>query len=96
MAYGYDPKILKQCKNVLPWLNQTTIGNQVVYFKKNIASVYITDYVTESVPTENTVTASVITDTTVYLSVATNYPISYSNFASIKKGIRKRRKEKLK
>ena len=35
MAYGYDPKLLKQCKNVLPWLNKTTIGNQVGYFKKN-------------------------------------------------------------
>ena len=98
MAYGYYPKLLKQCENVLPWLNQTTIGNQVGYFKKNIASIYITDYVTASVPTENTVTASVITDNTVYVSVSvpTNDPISDSNFASIKKGIRQRRKEKLK
>ena len=96
MAYGYYPKRLKQCENVLPWLNQTTIVNQVGYFKKKRASIYVTDSVTASVSTENTVTASVNTDTTVYLSVATNYPISYSNFASIKKGIRKRRKEKLK
>ena len=85
MAYGYYLELLKQCENVLPWINQTTIGNQVGYFMKNLVSIYITDYVTASVPTENTITASVTTDNTVSVSVPTNYPISDSNFASIKK-----------
>ena len=79
MAYGYYPKLLKQYENILPWLNQTTIGNQVVNFKNKRASTYVT----ASVPTDNTVTASVNTENTVSVSGPTNYHVSDSNFASI-------------
>ena len=92
MAYGYYPKLFKQYENVLPWLNQTTIGNQLVYFKKKRASTYVIAYV----PTDDTVTASVNTENTVSISVPTNYHVSDSNFASINKGRRKRIKEELK
>ena len=92
MAYGYYPKLLKQYENVLPWLNQSTIGNQLVYFKKKRASTYVI----VSVPTDNIVTASVNTENTVSVSVPINYHVSDSNFASINKGRRKIRKEELK
>ena len=78
--------------NFLPWLNQTTIGNQGGYFKKKRAYTYVNS----SVSSDNIVTASVTTDNTVYVSVPTNYHVSGSNFASINKGRQTRRKEELK
>ena len=36
MAYGYYPKLLKQYEKILPWLNQTTIGNQLVFLRINV------------------------------------------------------------
>ena len=86
MECDYYPKLIKQYKMFLLWLNQTTIWNQIGYFKKKRASTYVTASVTASVPTENTVTASVMTDNTVSVSVPTHYPVHDSNFASIQKG----------
>ena len=83
MAYGYYPKLIKQYENVLPWLNQTTIGNQLVYFKNKRASTYVI----ASISTDNTVTASVNTENTLFVYVPINYHVSDSNFASINKGI---------
>ena len=51
--------MLKEYKNIIPWLNQKTIEYWVKVFEKKCASVP-TDYpITASVPTENTITASV-------------------------------------
>ena len=92
MAYGYYPKLLKQYENVLPWLNRTTIGNQLLYFNKKCASTYVT----ASVPNDNTLNASFNTENTLSVSVPTNYHVSDSNFASMNKIRRKIRKEELK
>ena len=51
MSYGHYPKMLKEYKNIIPWLNQKTIEYWVKVFEKKCASVP-TDYpITASVPT---------------------------------------------
>ena len=78
MAYGYYPKLLKEYKNVLPWLNQTTIENWVNNFEKKRASIFVTTYVTASVTTDNFITTSFPTDNTITSSIPAYYYVSES------------------
>ena len=51
MSYGYDPKLLKEYKTIIPWLNHKTVEYRVKVFEKKCASIP-TDYpITASVPT---------------------------------------------
>ena len=77
-AYGYDPKLLKEYKNVLPWLNKITIKPRVNAFEKKRASSFLTVSVTAYITTENSVTASVPTDYPVTASVPSTNSVTES------------------
>ena len=40
MSYGYNPKLIKEYKNIIPWINQKTIKKRVNDFEKKHASAF--------------------------------------------------------
>ena len=76
--HGYYPKLLKEYKNICPWLNQITIENRVNLFDKKRASAFVAASITASVLVDNSVTASVSTENSVTASVPTDYPVTAS------------------
>ena len=68
VTYGYYPKLLKDCENLLTWINQKNIEYRVKVYENKCASVPNDYPITASIPTEDPVTASVPSKNTVTAS----------------------------